>query len=277
MTRHVLFTAACLLAAAPAAAPAQDVPFTSATCPVPAGVTGYPVWVRAEGAEVDSAYLHALASALARRWEPPSPRRGTFPGLERLRNRLQPPEPRMPDDWTPQARHTARVQATLAAGRRPGDPRIVQGSGDRGFDRTLATAFHDGAPGAPELPRLPAGVDSLRVTVGFGLPPEAGAQTVRFAAQQEGVRVITLDVRTNPVPRRDGPAGMAMSGSEEAVIKYDVDENGRVEPGSIELLQGGRGGLAEAIRNGLATARFQPAVSNCRPIPLTVVQRFGRK
>jgi hypothetical protein len=277
MTRRVLFTAACLLAATPAAAPAQDAPFGSASCPVPAGVPGYPMWVRAEGAEVDSVYLHALAGALARRWEPPSPRRGTFPGLERLRNRLQPPEPRMPDDWAPEARHTARVQATLSARGRPGEPRIVQGSGDRGFDRTLSTAFHDGAPGAPELPPFPAGLDSLRVTVGFGLRPEAGAQTVRFAAQQEGVRVVTLDVRINPVPRRDGPIGMAMSGSEEAVIKYDVGENGRVDPGSIELLHGGRGGLAEAIRNGLAVARFQPAVSNCRPIPLTVVQRFGRR
>ncbi|HYW11023.1 MAG TPA: hypothetical protein VE871_03675, partial [Longimicrobium sp.] len=96
--RLSLFAAvAAVMAAGPARA--QESPFQVRACPVPQGMQGYPVWVSgADGATVDSAYARTLADAAARRWEPPSPRRRTIPGLNRLRDRIQPPEPRWPDD-----------------------------------------------------------------------------------------------------------------------------------------------------------------------------------
>lgn len=253
-----------------AVAGAQDSPFQTRACPVPGGMQGYPVWVgAADGAGPDSAWTRSVADAAARRWEPPSRRRGGFPGLNRLRSRVQPPEPRWPDDWAPSATHVARVEVTLRRDGRP-DAVVTAPSGDRAFDRSVAALWRDGAPGSPDLPPLPAGVDSVRLVVGFGTAPREGAQVVRFAVQQRPLEVVpgTLNVTR--------PAGSQMSGPPPAVtVKYDVDVSGRIVPGSIEVLDGRDRAMAAAVEAGLLRARFAPAQSNCRPVALSVVQIFG--
>lgn len=268
--RPLTMCAAALLAAG-GTAQAQQSPFATGTCPVPAGMQGYPVWARAaDGAALDSAFARSLADAVARRWEPPSPRRRSIPGLNRVRTRLQPPEPRWPDDWRPQAQHVARVEVTLRRTGRPGEARLTAPSGDRAFDRSLADAFADGAPGAPALPALPAGLDSLRVAVGFGTEPEAGAGVVRFAVQQSPV-VVVQGTLTVAQPPRSGMGGAAAA----ATARYDVDASGRIVPGSVDVLTSTDRTMEQNVRAGLPRARFTPAQSNCRAVPLTVVQTFG--
>jgi hypothetical protein len=264
-----LSAAAAVLAIAPARA--QESPFLSRACPVPAGMQGYPVWAGgADGAALDSAYARALADAVARRWEPPSPRRRTFPGLNRLRGRIQPPEPRWPDDWRPQARHAARVEVTLRHGAPPGEARVTAASGDRAFDRSVAALFADGAPGAPELPALPAGADSLRVAVHFGTAPEGGAPAVRFAVHQSALSVVpgTLEVARPQTP------GTSIA-PPSVTVKYDVDAAGRIVPASIDVLDSTDRAMEQGIRAGLLRARFVPAQSNCRAMDVSVVQQFG--
>jgi TonB family protein len=250
---------------------AQQSPFATAACPVPAGMQGYPVWARAaDGSALDSAFARTLTDAVARRWEPPSPRRRTMAGLNRVRNRLQPPEPRWPDDWRPQAQHVARVEVTLRRTGRPGEARVTAPSGDRAFDRSVVDAFADGAPGGPALPGLPAGLDSLRVAVGFGTEPEGGLPAVRFAAQQSPV-VVVQGTLTVAQPPRSGMSGAAAA----ATARYDVDASGRIVPASIDVLSSTDRTMEQNVRTGLLRARFTPAQSNCRAVPLTVIQQFG--
>jgi hypothetical protein len=262
--------AAAALAAAPLGAQSAS-PFQTRTCPLPAEVAGYPVWVKAaDGAALDSAWTLAAADVVARRWEPPSRRRVRLAGLNRLQSRVLPPEPRWPDDWTPSASHVARVEVTLHRGARAGDAAIAVPSGDRAFDHTLPELFRNPAPGSPDLPELPAGLDSVRLAVGFGLAPEAGAQAVRFAAQQTPLTVVpgTLNVARPTDPQRAGPPL-------PVTVKYDVDTEGRVIPRSIEVLEGGDRSMNASVQAGLLRARFSVAQSNCRPVTLSVVQQFG--
>ncbi|HEU4881040.1 MAG TPA: hypothetical protein VFT45_02310 [Longimicrobium sp.] len=250
---------------------AQDSPFQTRACPVPAAIQGYPVWAKAaDGTALDSAWARSVGDAVARRWEPPSRRRGNFAALNRLRDRLQPPEPRWPDDWAPSARHVARVEVTLRRDTRPGEATVTAPSGDRAFDRTLPELFRDGAPGSPDLPALPAGLDSVRLVVGFGTAPEEGAGMVRFAAQQTPLAVVpgTLTVaRPSTAPSAGPPLPVT--------VKYDVDAAGRIIPGSIQVLEGSDRSMNSSVQAGLLRARFTPAQSNCRPIPLSAVQQFG--
>lgn len=257
-----------LLAASPAGA--QDSPFQARSCPVPQGMLGYPVWVRAaDGTTLDSAYAHAVADAVARRWEPPSPRRRTIRGQGRLRDRLQPPEPRFPDDWRPQAEHVARTEVTLRRRGRP-DVRVAAPSPDRVFNRSVEDAFGEGGPGTPGLPALPAGLDSARVVVGFGVAPEPGASAVRFAVHQTPMTVVQ---GTLQVGRQRLPGNSAVPPS--ATARYDVDASGNIVASSIELLASSDRAMDEGIRAGLLRARFIPAQSNCRPVAISVVQQFG--
>ncbi|HEX6370264.1 MAG TPA: hypothetical protein VF006_15195 [Longimicrobium sp.] len=258
------------LAAMPAAA--QDSPFQTRACPVPAATRGYPVWAKAaDGTALDSAWTRSVADAAARRWQPPSRRRATFAALDRLRGRIQPPEPRWPDDWAPGARHVARVEVTLRRGAPAGEASVTEPSGDRAFDRTLPELFRDGAPASPDLPALPAGLDSVRLVVGFGTEPEEGAGAVRFAAQQTPLTVVpgTLTVaRPASPPAAAGPPL-------PVTVKYDVDEGGRIIASSIEVLEGSDRSMTGSVQAGLLRARFTPARSNCRPVSLSVVQQFG--
>lgn len=265
----VLSLAALLLAAS---AGAQESPYQTRTCPVPEGMQGYPVWVMgADGTALDSSYARALADAAARRWEAPSRSRGRHENLNRLRDRILPPEPRFPDDWAPSADHVARVEITLRRGIRPGDAQVTAPSGDRAFDRSLPDLFRAGAPGGPELPALPAGVDSVRVIVGFGGEPAPGAATVRFAVQQTRVQVVpgTLEVARPPSTRGEATTPPT------ATVRYDIDASGRIVPTSIDVLAASDRSMEQNVRAGLLRARFVPAQSNCRPVALSVVQQFG--
>lgn len=261
--------------AAPLGAQAPEAsPFQSPTCPVPAAVQGYPLTVRATGGPaLDAAYATALASAAARRWETPSRARSRFPGAGRASVRLATPEPLWADDWSPGARHVARIAATLHRGGRVSRFEILQGTGDRRFDRSLESIFAPGVRG-PRLPELPDtfGKDSVRLVVSLGAVPEGdGAATVRFAAQQSPVRVVPGTLHVVP------PRGAAADGSAraEVTVKYDVDSEGRMVPGSLQVLRGSDRRLARAIATALPQASFVPAHANCRPIARSVVQTFG--
>jgi TonB family protein len=259
-----------LLVAAPLAGQ-RGSPSSTDRCPLPAEARGYPVSAAGADAPLPAGFATALADAAARRWEPPSRGRNRHAGLGGLRSRLQPPEPRFPDDWAPAERHVARLEATLLPGGRVGRAEVAQPSGDAAFDRSLAGALRGGAPAAPSLPELPEGLDSLRVVLVFGAEPPEGAAAVRFAAQQSPVRVVpgTLVLtrtRVQGAPRGPDPV---------ATVKYDVDATGGIVPGSIEVLQSTDTGFATGVREALQRARFTPAQSNCRAVPLSVVQRFG--
>jgi hypothetical protein len=59
------------------------------------------------------------------------------------------------------------------------------------------------------------------------------------------------------------------------VFKYDVTELGEILPGSVEVLESSDHDYEVAVRDNLLRQRFQPATQNCRPIAMSVVQRFG--
>jgi hypothetical protein len=255
---------ALLLAAAPARAQDES-PYHAARCPVPAGVEGYPVTVRtADGARLDSAFAAALVDAVTRRWEPPSPRRREYDVPGRVQ-RIDPPEPLWPDDWSPRAGHRARVAMTLYLdGRQAPALSILEGSGDRDFDASLGTITENPRLGRHPLPGVLA--DSVRVLIGFGHPPEPGDAVVRFAVQQTPVRVVPGTLVAIPPPDMRSPS---------ATVTYDVDERGRVKASSIRVLRVSDERFSHILRMALWRARFEPAQANCRPIARTVVQQFG--
>lgn len=261
--------------AAPVGAQSPEAsPFRSPTCPIPAAVRGYPLTVRATGGPaLDSAYAAAMVSAMARRWETPGRARSRFPGAGRASVRLVTPEPLWADDWSPGARHVARIAATLHRDGRVRRFEILRSTGDHRFDGSLQSIFAPGVRG-PRLPELPdaLGEDSVRLVVSLGtLPEEDGAATVRFAAQQSPVRVVPGTLHVVP-PRRAARAGSAPP---EVTVKYDVDSEGRMVPGSFRVLRGSDRRLARAVATALPQASFVPAHANCRPIARSVVQTFG--
>lgn len=249
-------------------------PFVTERCPLPAGMLGYPVSVRAaEGGMLDAEFARALADAVARRWEPPSRGRSDYAGLSALRRRVQPPEPRWPQDWAPSVSDTARVGVTLFRTAPPGPVQLLSASGDRAFDRSVAAHFRDPAPASPGLPLLPPGLDSVRVQIGFGVDPGTGAAgIVRFAAQQAPARLVPGSMR---IVAGTSPGGNRVRS--ETTVKYDIDVSGGINPASIEILSGVDRAFANAVAEGLAGASGTPALSNCRAVASSVVQKFRRR
>ncbi len=267
MRTNTIVLAAAALTTTATAAPAQQ--------PCPGG--GYIVAAASADSLValPQAFLDALARAAAYRWRVPSRARNDFTNWERVSRRTLPPEPRWADDWQPEARHRAVMVLTLYRdGRaRAADP--APGSGDRVFDRSLRSIAAEPMPAAPPLPPWPDGVagDSLRVALYFGhdsVPAPHGA--IRFAAMQTPVRLSEASRVPFSVPRGPGTPPPAVR---RAVVKYDVSELGQVVPRSIQFLEVSDREFERAIEDNLRNRRFEPATQNCRPIPMTVVQRYG--
>jgi hypothetical protein len=236
--------------------------------------SGYPLGVSAlSPAELDSGYLAGVARSFAYRWQVPSNSRQGLSAWRRVRERTLPPAPRWADDLTPEPSLRASMRVTiLKNGRlRAAAPEPV--SGERSFDRSLPTIASDPLPQPPEMPVFPAGVagDSVIVLVTFGGEPPAGAAVVRFAAQQTPVLLTpgTLEVRP------PASSNSSLAPRPRATVKYDVTETGEVDPRSIEILETSDRALGKAIRDALVRALFRPATSNCRPIRMTVLQKFG--
>lgn len=241
--------------------------FSTSGCPLPPDAVGYPVTVTAlDGVPLDSAWLAQWARAVAHRWQVPSRRRAAHANYRRVRARVLPDAPRWADDWAPDSRHRAELVITIQQDR-VGPMEVRAKSGDAIFDRSLASIIDDPMPAAPEWPALPTGVPSpVRLQVGLGIEPEPGDRgaVVRFARQQRPVRIIPGTLRV---------AGRA---GDRAVVKYDVNVQGGMVPGTFELLAGGSGGFAREVESGLMAARFTPAQGDCVPVRLTVVQSFGQ-
>lgn len=264
-----LLAAALLLAAGAGCAsggPPAAGAYVTGRCPVPLEVRGYPIVVTAEDAEIDPAWLQRFARGIANRWQVPSRRRGQFTGYRSVQSRVIPEVPRWSDDWTPTARHKAELLVSVGPKGVLDDPEVKAASGDGMFDATLHTWVGDPLPAAPQLPALPPGLaDSVHLRVRFGIEPEPGvvAGVVRYARQQRPVRVI--------------PGSLAIHGraGEYAFVKYDVDALGQMVPGSFQTLDASSGDVVRSVEEGLRNARFSAAQSDCRAVPLTVVQRFG--
>jgi hypothetical protein len=241
----------------------------------PCAQGGYVVAVTAVGApSIDSAYLAAFARSAAYRWQVPSRQRADYSNWRRVRRRTLPPEPRWADDWRPEGPHRAQLILTVYRNGklRATDPDSV--SGDRAFDRSLRSIANDPMPGAPPIPAFPAAVsgDSLVVRLYFGydsVPESHGS--IRFAAEQTPVRLTSAPLSVT-APR--GP-GTPPSGSRGAVFKYDVTELGEILPASVEVLESSDHDYEVAVRDNLLRQHFQPATQNCRPVGMSVVQRFG--
>jgi hypothetical protein len=241
--------------------------YVTRTCPLPAGIVGYPLTVIAlDDAPVDTAWLGSWARAAAYRWQVPSRRRATFAGYRRVVSRVLPDAPRWADDWTPTARHRAELTVTVDGTGTTAGPLGVA-SGDELFDRSLGTIFNDPLPASPPLPSPPPSAPNpVRLLLRFGGEPAPGerAAVVRFARQQLPVRVASGSLAVY------GPSGAS------GVMKYDVDTDGRVIPGSVQTLESSDNAFALDVERGLYRARFTPAQGDCAPIKLTVVQSFGR-
>lgn len=263
----LLATAACAPSSAGVPPVDEDKPYVFARCPLPEGSAGYPVTaVALGGAPLDSSWLAGFARAVAHRWQVPTRLPSQHAGFASLTARELPALPRWADDWRPSARHGAEVVVTIAGSGVVGEPETRMLSGDPLFDESLLSFHVDPVPASPRLPPIPATApDTVRVLLRFGGEPRPGerAAVVRFARQQREVRIMppSLIVRLTP--------------SERAVVKYDVGTDGRVVPGSLQVIQSSGEPFARAVANALYARRFPPAQADCSPVRLTVVQIFG--
>jgi hypothetical protein len=250
----------------PASDASNDAPYTTESCPIPAGVVGYPFTVVAlDSAAVDSTWLRSWTLAAVHRWQVPSFRRNWIVAWRNATDRIIPRHPRWADDdWRPTRRDRAEMLVTLDGLSAP-EHRVRTASGDALFDRSLETIFTDPMPASPEFPPLDhAGPVTLLIRFGGEPAPGERSATIRFARQQRPVRVV--------------PRSFYVSGQENdrATIEYDVSASGDVVPGSLEMLDVTRGQFKDALRYSLYQAHFFPAQSECEPIALSVVQQFGR-
>jgi hypothetical protein len=243
---------------------------------------GYALQVAAaDGATLDSAFLHEAARVVAHRWATPSVRRGDFVMWRRVRERAIPEIPRWADDWRPVAANATSVVLVLRRRGRAGISEPSPSTGDRLFDRSLESIVRDPLPGSPELPAIPSSVsaDSLALRIDFGATPEAPVPgVIRFAAIQAEVILTpgTLNVQVNqraPTSMRN-PSAVATA-AYTATVKYDVTADGQVDPRSIQLIEVGDRDFGRAVQDALIRARFTPATTNCQPVRISVIQRFG--
>lgn len=255
---------ALFLLATPSVALAQS-------CPDIHPDSGYPVSAMSADGGVTAEWLAAVVRSAAYRWRVPSRRRSAHVGWERVHRRVLPPEPRWADDWKPGDAHRASANLVLHRVGRRNRLELVEGSGDEAFDESLESIVHSPMPASLDLPPLPAGAgDSIVVRLTFGsVPGDSTAALIRFAAHQTPGRLEHGTLRVEP------PAGHR--GSFPALtVKYDISEQGTVSPASLEFVRSPGRAFEEAVRDGLARARFVAPTSNCRPVAQSVVQTFGR-
>jgi hypothetical protein len=221
----------------------------------------------------DSVYAQSMAHALAYRWPVPSRHRESNSQWRRTRRRTLPPAPRWADDYQPGDSLRATFDIVIPRRGRSRALAPSRVSGDELFDRSLRLMVTEPLPASPELPPFPASVtaDSLivRVHLGAGADSVAGGR-IRFASGQRPVVLEPGSLEFN-APR--GPTTPPAS-QRFATVKYDVNEQGRVLPSTIEVLDSSDRELAEAIRAALARARFRAAEQDCRPVTISVVQTF---
>lgn len=142
-------------------------------------------------------------------------------------------------------------------------------------------------PRFPHVP-IPAIPINLPGTVPTGLPDSLVFGRV-WDVEGTGVqtRPVPTDVYTvgavdRPVaPRNDNggpvyPSRLLSAGIEGFVgVRYVVDSTGRVEAGSITILETTHTAFAEAVGKWLLRARYLPAEANGRPVRQLVEQRFA--
>ena len=241
-------------------------PYVFNRCPLAANALGYPITAVALGEAVEPSWLADVARAVAYRWQVPTRMPAQHAGFASLTARVLPDAPRWAEDWRPSARHRAEVVVAIGPTGVVGEPETRTTSGDALFDESLLTFFADPVPASPRLPRPPGEVpDTVRVLLRFGGEPQPGerAGVVRFARQQREARIMppSLLVRLTPHDR--------------AVVKYDIGTDGRVVPGSLQMVQSSGEYFAREVEQALYRRRFPPAQGDCSPIRVTIVQVFG--
>lgn len=255
-------------------------PIAAQQCNVP----GYAVQVTAaDGATLDDAFLDEMARTVALRWATPSVRRADFLMWRRVRERTLPDIPRWADDWRPDSTHVAAVTLILRRRGRADISDPSPTSGDRMFDRSLESIVRDPLPGSPEWPSLPASVtaDSIALHVVFGAKSDAPVPgVIRFAGDQTPVMVSANSLSITFTPRATSTLGgrstsAPSSAGIAATVKYDVTTNGTVDPRSIQIVEATDRDFGRAVQDALLRARFTVATTNCQPVRISVLQRFG--
>ena len=238
------------------------------------------MWVQAgEAVTLDTTFLTAAARSFAHRWMVPSAKREVVLGWARVRERTLPPEPRWADDWFPGEEDRAMVTVMLYKDGRVRTVVAKSLSGDTLFTQSLASMVDAPLPTSPAVPTIPAELkaDSLMLKLSFGFDDVMGTRGVQhFAAIQ------TPALLEGPIGgaagggagsgRRNRPGGSANEGSVRLTLKFDVTATGEVKPNSIEVIESTDAGAATRVRDMLSRVRLKPATSNCRDIPLTVLQ-----
>jgi len=246
-------------------------PFVAEACPANPDL-GYPVSVEAVGQRMELQYLNEVADAFARRWLVPSRRRRNYVGAESVKTRLATPEPMWAADWRPGAHHTAEVHAAL-------DPQTgalsvvsMSGSGDSLFDDSLQDVFSD-EPGWTVPVPLPSGGKTglLSLVVRFGNTPPPGAGLSRFAVHQRPLRGIPGTARI------EHPRGAVNGRAGKVTVTYDVAADGSLVPSTLKVIRSDGDAFSRGVLQGMRTARFRPAESNCRAVAQTAIQviEFG--
>lgn len=83
-----------------------------------------------------------------------------------------------------------------------------------------------------------------------------------------------VPLRNQPAPRY--PESLRQAGVEGKVLaRFIVDTLGRVEPGSIVLLESSHALFAEAVRDALVRQRYAPAESGGRRVRQLVLRPFA--
>ncbi len=249
-----------------------------AQCPRLDPTAGYPVtaaWADTTGPDVE--YLEEFARAVAYRWQVPSYER-EYARWRRIRRLVQPPEPRWADgwervgEWRPDHHHRAELLVSVRRNGRATLERVVASSGDATFDRSLPSIVRQPMPGAPDFPSLPDDFpgQSVRLRLLFGpAAVDAPHARIHFAAYQRPA--LQLTPFRFEVPVRDAEQRAGERAGDVVTIKFDVSEEGMIEPASIEVIGVSAHDLVRAIREGVLASQLSPAESNCRKVAVSVV------
>jgi protein TonB len=144
-------------------------------------------------------------------------------------------------------------------------------------------------PVPSHLPNVP-GIDVQPVNLGTDIGDDGGAEgpgdglltpgeAEAGGAGDHGARSIgTVEKVAVPLPGNAQPVypeRLRSAGIEGSVVlRFVVDTSGRVEPGSMRVLQADHELFASAVRTALAKHRFIPAEVSARRVRMLVEQRF---
>ncbi len=100
-----------------------------------------------------------------------------------------------------------------------------------------------------------------------GMLPEAPTPYFEFQVERPAAMIGAIPLSYPPVLRTAGVEGRVLA-------QFVVRTDGRVDPSTLEILRSEHAAFAEAVRQALATARYQPAEVGGRAVDQVVQQPF---